>query len=117
MLSFKEAIPLSLYIHLPWCIRKCPYCDFNSHETKNAELDEKKYIDALIRDLEFELPRIWGRSIISVFIGGGTPSLFSAGALEQLLSALRARLNIHPQIEITLEANPATVLQYMNRRI
>ena len=108
MLSFKEAVPLSLYIHLPWCVRKCPYCDFNSHETKKEDIEEKKYIDALIRDLEFELPRIWGRSIISIFIGGGTPSLFSAEALDQLLSALRARLNIHPEIEITLEANPGT---------
>jgi putative oxygen-independent coproporphyrinogen III oxidase len=107
MLDFKEAIPLSLYIHLPWCVRKCPYCDFNSHEVKN-DLNEQAYIDALIRDIDFELPRIWGRQILSVFIGGGTPSLFSADAMEQLLSALRARFNIAPGIEITLEANPGT---------
>jgi len=107
MLDFKEAIPLSLYIHLPWCVKKCPYCDFNSHEAK-TELNEPAYIEALIRDIDFELPRIWGRKIISVFIGGGTPSLFSAEALERLISALRARLNIAPAIEITLEANPGT---------
>jgi putative oxygen-independent coproporphyrinogen III oxidase len=108
MLDFKEAIPLSLYVHLPWCVKKCPYCDFNSHEAKNAELNEQAYIDALIRDIDFELPRIWGRQLISVFIGGGTPSLFSAEALDQLISALRARFNIAPGIEITLEANPGT---------
>jgi putative oxygen-independent coproporphyrinogen III oxidase len=108
MLDFKEAIPLSLYIHLPWCIKKCPYCDFNSHEAKTSDLNEQVYIDALIRDIDFELPRIWGRQIISVFIGGGTPSLFSAEALDQLVSALRARFNIAPGIEITLEANPGT---------
>ena len=108
MLDFKVAIPLSLYIHLPWCVKKCPYCDFNSHEIKKSVIDEDDYIDALIRDIDFELPRIWGRQIISVFIGGGTPSLFSADALDKLISALRSRLNIHPQIEITLEANPGT---------
>lgn len=108
MLNFKEAIPLSLYIHLPWCIKKCPYCDFNSHEFSDVELEEDRYVDALIRDLESELPRIWGRTVHSVFIGGGTPSLFSAAALDKLLSAIRARLNIKPGIEITLEANPGT---------
>jgi putative oxygen-independent coproporphyrinogen III oxidase len=108
MLDFKEAIPLSLYIHLPWCVKKCPYCDFNSHEAKNSELNEQAYIDALIRDIDFELPRIWGRQLISVFIGGGTPSLFSAEALDQLMSALRSRFNIAPAIEVTLEANPGT---------
>lgn len=108
MLTFNEAVPLSLYIHLPWCVKKCPYCDFNSHENKTSE-DEDAYIDALIRDLDTELPRIWGRTISSVFIGGGTPSLFSADSIEKLMSALRARLNIHPEIEITMEANPGTV--------
>lgn len=108
MLNFKEALPLSLYIHLPWCVKKCPYCDFNSHEAKDSDLDEQTYIDALIRDIDSELPRIWGRTISSVFIGGGTPSLFSAEALDKLLSALRARLNIMSGIEITLEANPGT---------
>ncbi len=108
MLNFTEAIPLSLYIHLPWCIKKCPYCDFNSHEFSAVGLEEDAYVDALIRDIESELPRIWGRTIHSIFIGGGTPSLFSATALDRLLSATRARLNINPGIEITLEANPGT---------
>ena len=108
LLTFHENPPLSLYIHLPWCVKKCPYCDFNSHEFSPSGLEEEQYIDALIRDLETELPRVWGRTIISVFIGGGTPSLFSPDALDKLLSAIRARLNIHPQIEITLEANPGT---------
>ncbi len=108
MLNFNEAIPLSLYIHLPWCVKKCPYCDFNSHEFSPAGFDEDQYVDALIRDLDIELPRVWGRTINTVFIGGGTPSLFSVAALDKLLSATRARLNIHPAIEITLEANPGT---------
>jgi oxygen-independent coproporphyrinogen-3 oxidase len=108
LLNFTEAIPLSLYIHLPWCIKKCPYCDFNSHEFSAVGLEEDAYVDALIRDIESELPRIWGRTIHSIFIGGGTPSLFSATALDRLLSATRARLNINPGIEITLEANPGT---------
>lgn len=108
ILNFTQAIPLSLYVHIPWCVKKCPYCDFNSHElTPNKKL-QKEYIDALIRDLDAALPLIWGRQIISVFFGGGTPSLFSVEILEELLSAIRARLNIHPQIEITLEANPGT---------
>ena len=108
MPEFKEALPLSLYIHLPWCVKKCPYCDFNSHEFNGTELDEENYIAALIRDLESELPRIWGRQISSIFIGGGTPSLFSAKALDTLLAGIRARLNHNPNIEITLEANPGT---------
>jgi oxygen-independent coproporphyrinogen-3 oxidase len=99
--------PLSLYIHFPWCVRKCPYCDFNSHE-KKAEIDEAGYIDALIQDLEMTLPLIWGRSVQTIFMGGGTPSLFSAPALERLLSAIRARVRLDPQAEITLEANPGT---------
>ncbi len=108
LLTFKENPPLSLYIHLPWCVKKCPYCDFNSHEFSSKVIDEDVYIDALIRDIETELPRIWGRTITSVFIGGGTPSLFSVESLNKLLSAIRARLNIHSGIEITLEANPGT---------
>lgn len=108
LLTFNENPPLSLYIHLPWCVKKCPYCDFNSHEFSSGKIDEDSYIEALIRDLETELPRIWGRTITSVFIGGGTPSLFSVKSLDKLLSALRARLNINPGIEITLEANPGT---------
>ncbi|MEH6456815.1 MAG: radical SAM family heme chaperone HemW [Cocleimonas sp.] len=103
-------IPLSLYIHIPWCIKKCPYCDFNSHEAKN-EIPEERYLDALIKDLENELPNIWGRSIESIFIGGGTPSLFSAAGIDRLLRSLRERLNIRPNIEITMEANPGTFEQ------
>jgi len=101
-------IPLALYIHLPWCVRKCPYCDFNSHEIRDS-IPEQAYVDALLADLEQDLPRIWGRRIDSVFIGGGTPSLFSAEALDRLLSGLRARLALRPDLEITLEANPGAV--------
>lgn len=108
MPHFTELPPLALYIHFPWCVRKCPYCDFNSHELRDG-LPETQYIDALLQDLEQELPAIWGRSIISIFMGGGTPSLFSPEALERLISALRARLNLKPDIEITLEANPGTI--------
>lgn len=108
MFNFTNLPPLSLYIHFPWCVQKCPYCDFNSHELKK-ELDEKKYIDALISDLEQELPLFWGRSISSIFMGGGTPSLFSPESIDQLISALRARLTFAPDIEITMEANPGTV--------
>jgi putative oxygen-independent coproporphyrinogen III oxidase len=110
MLTFGEALPLALYIHLPWCVRKCPYCDFNSHEL-HGPLPEPAYIDALLADLEQDLPRVWSRRIDSVFIGGGTPSLFSAEALERLLSGLRARLPLRPEMEITLEANPGAVEQ------
>ena len=108
LLIFHDNLPLSLYIHLPWCVRKCPYCDFNSHEGGQDEARQLQYIDALIRDLEQELPRIWGRRINTIFIGGGTPSLFSIKAMEQLMAGLRARLNFYPDIEITLEANPGT---------
>jgi len=108
MLSFKTNPPLSLYIHLPWCIKKCPYCDFNSHATDNDAFPEDTYIDALISDLESELPRIWGRPIISIFIGGGTPSLFSAEAINRLMAALRERLTFYHNTEITMEANPGT---------
>jgi len=97
--------PLSLYIHVPWCVRKCPYCDFNSHALR-GELPETDYVDALLRDLELELPRVWGRRLHSVFIGGGTPSLLSARAIDRLLAGIRARLPLTPDTEITLEANP-----------
>jgi len=99
--------PLSLYIHLPWCVRKCPYCDFNSHEAGDA-VPEDRYVDALLADLESELPLIWGRRLESVFVGGGTPSLFSPQALDRLFSELRARLPWRPNMEVTLEANPGT---------
>ena len=99
--------PLSLYIHIPWCIQKCPYCDFKSHKIKTT-LDERSYIQALITDLEAELPHIWGRPIETIFIGGGTPSVFSAQAIDDLLSGIRARVKIQPEAEITLEANPST---------
>ncbi|MBI3560994.1 MAG: oxygen-independent coproporphyrinogen III oxidase-like protein [Gammaproteobacteria bacterium] len=104
------APPLALYVHFPWCARKCPYCDFNSHELKNT-LPERDYIGALVRELDQHLPLIWGRPIRSIFMGGGTPSLFSAAALDQLFGQLRARLTILPSAEITLEANPGTFEQ------
>ncbi len=107
LFKFAALPPLSLYIHLPWCERKCPYCDFNAHE-KRMDFDERRYVRALIADLDQDLPRIWGRPIVSVFIGGGTPSLFSPEALDELFSALRARLTIRPDAEITLEANPGS---------
>ena len=105
--------PLSLYIHLPWCLRKCPYCDFNSHELRPAdsvggELPEQRYINALMADLEAAVPLVWGRTVHSIFIGGGTPSLFSPQAIDQLLSGVRARLRLESDCEITLEANPGT---------
>jgi len=100
--------PLSLYVHLPWCIKKCPYCDFNSHEMASEDMPEQRYIDALIADLESSLPLIWGRSVHSIFIGGGTPSLFSPAAIDRLLADLRARLRLDADCEITLEANPGT---------
>ncbi len=99
--------PLSLYVHLPWCIRKCPYCDFNSHENKGA-VPETRYLDALRADLEAALPLVWGRRVSSVFIGGGTPSLFSPAGIERLLTDVRALLPLEPGCEITLEANPGT---------
>ena len=99
--------PLSLYIHIPWCIRKCPYCDFNSHE-QGGMLPEKEYINALMSDLEVQLPEFWGRTIHTAFIGGGTPSLFSAEGIGEILAGVRARTRLSPQAEITLEANPGT---------
>jgi putative oxygen-independent coproporphyrinogen III oxidase len=110
MFQFTHPPPLGLYIHFPWCVHKCPYCDFNSHELR-GDLAETAYINALIADVEQELPRIWGRPISSIFMGGGTPSLFSAAGIERLLSALRARLILTPNVEITLEANPGTIEQ------
>lgn len=106
-LSFKALPPLSLYVHIPWCVRKCPYCDFNSHELR-GELPETQYVQALLADLEVALPQIWGRRVHTVFLGGGTPSLLSPGALDALLSGIRARLPLDPVAEITLEANPGT---------
>jgi len=99
--------PLSLYIHIPWCVRKCPYCDFNSHEARGTA-PEDDYIAALIADLESALPLIWGRKIYTVFFGGGTPSVFSAAGIEQIITAVRARLPLSVDAEITLEANPGT---------
>ena len=99
--------PLSLYIHIPWCVRKCPYCDFNSHEAK-GEAPERRYVDALISDLDHSLPKIWGRRVYSIFFGGGTPSLFSANAIDDILGAVRARVALDVEAEITLEANPGT---------
>jgi oxygen-independent coproporphyrinogen-3 oxidase len=102
-------IPLALYLHFPWCVRKCPYCDFNSHAVR-GEVPEDAYVDALLRDLDFELAqRPESRSLISIFMGGGTPSLFSGRALTHLLEQVAKRLNFAPDIEITLEANPGTV--------
>ena len=108
-LSLPPLPPLSLYVHLPWCIRKCPYCDFNSHEMSNrSELPEQRYLDALVADLDAALPLIWGRPIHSIFIGGGTPSLFSPRAIDRMLGDIRARLKLDADCEITLEANPGT---------
>src|SRR5688572_20647740 len=100
--------PLALYVHIPWCVRKCPYCDFNSHE-RSAALPEKQYVEKLLSDLESLLPSVWGRRLVSVFIGGGTPSLFSPESIDALLSGVRARMPLEPGAEITLEANPGTV--------
>jgi putative oxygen-independent coproporphyrinogen III oxidase len=100
--------PLALYVHIPWCVRKCPYCDFNSHERSGA-LPEGEYVDKLFADLEGLLPSVWGRRLTSIFIGGGTPSLFSPESIDRLLSGIRARLTLEPDAEITLEANPGTV--------
>lgn len=99
--------PLSLYVHVPWCVKKCPYCDFNSHQSPES-LPESAYLAALTQDLDQALPLIWGRQIHTVFIGGGTPSLLCAAALDQMLAIIRARLNLWPDAEITLEANPGT---------
>jgi putative oxygen-independent coproporphyrinogen III oxidase len=100
--------PLSLYIHLPWCVKKCPYCDFNSHGLKGA-LPERAYVDALLKDLDQDLPRVQGRTIQTVFFGGGTPSLFGAESIGRLLEGVQQRIAFAPEAEITLEANPGTV--------
>jgi oxygen-independent coproporphyrinogen-3 oxidase len=105
---FEAPPPLTLYIHIPWCARKCPYCDFNSHESA-AALPEQAYLAALTADLEQDLPQVWGRRVESVFIGGGTPSLFAPAAIDRMLSDIRARLPLLPGAEVTLEANPGTV--------
>ena len=107
-LEFRHALPLALYVHIPWCVQKCPYCDFNSHEARGA-IPEADYISALIADLESSLPLIWGRTVSSIFFGGGTPSLLSGAGLDRLLTAIRTLLPLLPDAEITLEANPGTV--------
>jgi hypothetical protein len=99
--------PLALYVHWPWCVKKCPYCDFNSHESR-SEVDEAAYLAALIADLEAALPQVWNRPVGSIFIGGGTPSLMRAATVEALLAAIRMRVPLHPGAEVTLEANPGT---------
>jgi oxygen-independent coproporphyrinogen-3 oxidase len=106
-MKLAEQPPLSLYVHIPWCLRKCPYCDFNSHE-KRGELPEAEYVDALTADLEASLAKVWGRRIHTIFIGGGTPSLFSPQAIDRMLTAIRTRLPVDPDAEITMEANPGT---------
>ena len=118
-LQLSSLPPLSLYVHLPWCLKKCPYCDFNSHEYRGdgagnvdgagaPAVPEQRYIDALMADLEAALPLIWGRTVHSIFIGGGTPSLFSPAAIDRLIGDIRARLPLEADCEITLEANPGT---------
>ena len=106
-IALAELPPLSLYVHIPWCLRKCPYCDFNSHE-KRGEIPEEEYVDALIADLEASLPNVWGRRLHTVFIGGGTPSLFAPRSIDRLLTAVRTLIMADPDTEITMEANPGT---------
>ena len=110
MMPFQLAVlpPLSLYVHFPWCVRKCPYCDFNSHEARDG-IPEAVYLDALRNDLESALPNIWGRRVQTIFIGGGTPSLLSAAGLDRLLSDIRALLPFDADAEVTMEANPGTI--------
>ncbi len=108
LLQLTAQPPLSLYVHMPWCLKKCPYCDFNSHEIRTGEMPERAYLAALVADLESALPLVWGRSISSIFIGGGTPSLFSPDAIDRLLGDIRSRLQLEPDCETTLEANPGT---------
>ncbi|MEP6997892.1 MAG: radical SAM family heme chaperone HemW [Betaproteobacteria bacterium] len=104
---FAALPPLALYLHIPWCLKKCPYCDFNSHE-RRGEIPEARYVDALLADLEFALPSIWGRRVHTVFFGGGTPSLFAPDSIDRILAGVRARVALSPDAEITLEANPGT---------
>jgi putative oxygen-independent coproporphyrinogen III oxidase len=111
LLQLAALPPLALYVHLPWCLRKCPYCDFNSHEwssDKAQALPEQAYVEAVVADLEAALPLVWGRSVHSIFIGGGTPSLFAPETIGHLLGQIRARLRLSPDCEITMEANPGT---------
>ena len=109
LLQLSSLPPLSLYVHIPWCLRKCPYCDFNSHAHQGGEaLPEQRYLDALCADLEAALPLVWGRQVHSVFIGGGTPSLFAPASIDRLLADIRARLPLAAGCEVTLEANPGT---------
>ena len=107
-LEFRVSPPLALYVHVPWCVQKCPYCDFNSHEAGET-IPEREYVDALIADLQSALPLIWGRPVVTVFFGGGTPSLLSPAAIDELLTAFRMLAMLSPDAEITLEANPGTV--------
>ena len=104
---FAALPPLALYVHVPWCLKKCPYCDFNSHEL-TGEPEVERYVAALLADLELALPSVWGRRLSSVFIGGGTPSVLPAAAIDDLLAGIRARLPLAPEAEVTLEANPGT---------
>ena len=106
--EFRVSPPLALYVHVPWCVQKCPYCDFNSHEA-SGKIPEAEYVAALIADLQSALPLIWGRPVVSVFFGGGTPSLLSPAAIDELIAAFRALAMLSPEAEITLEANPGTV--------
>ncbi len=107
--QFEALPPLSLYVHLPWCLKKCPYCDFNSHEQSSSDTGVfARYAQALLRDLEDSLPLIWGRRVQSVFLGGGTPSLFEPALIDTLLSGIRARVMLEPGAEVTMEANPGT---------
>ena len=106
-MKLAELPPLSLYVHIPWCLRKCPYCDFNSHE-KREDVPEQQYVDALVADLESALPNVWGRRLHTIFIGGGTPSLFTPQAIDRLLVAVRTRITVDPSAEVTMEANPGT---------
>src|SRR5947209_19370204 len=99
--------PLALYVHIPWCVKKCPYCDFNSHQAK-GDVPERAYVEALVTDLELALPDVWGRRVYSVFFGGGTRSLFSAAAIGTLVSAFRARLPLAADWGMSLEAGPGT---------
>ena len=104
---FAALPPLALYVHIPWCLKKCPYCDFNSHE-RRGEIPQARYVDALLADLELALPGIWGRRVHTVFFGGGTPSLFAPEAIDRILAGVRSRVPLAPDAEITLEANPGT---------
>jgi len=108
LLQLQALPPLSLYLHLPWCLKKCPYCDFNSHELGRSDIPQQRYVQALVADMEAALPLVWGRTVNSIFLGGGTPSLFEPEVIDGLLGAVRARLRLSADCEITLEANPGT---------